>query len=146
MLLYLCITNRWVVLMKQNICFQFSRLYSFFCTPFRESRVVCGAHLRYGVTRGQADPLPEFSSRGAKNQKERPKTRRVGTFLKYSIGYMQQPVGQTWNGGTSTSNGGPGHHWRAGDGPGDKGENLPQGAALWGRQIEVGILRTNYEI
>jgi len=29
---------------------------------------------------------------------------------------------------------------------GGKGGHLPPGAALWGRQIEVGILRTNYEI
>jgi len=29
---------------------------------------------------------------------------RGGTFLKYSIGCMQQPVGQTWNGAA-------GHHW-----------------------------------
>jgi len=34
-------------------------------------------------------PSPEFSSRGAKNQ-------RGGTFLKYSIGCMQQPVGQIY--------------------------------------------------
>jgi len=27
---------------------------------------------------------------------------------------------------------------------GGKGEHLPPGAALWGRQIEVGMLRTNY--
>jgi len=41
------------------------------------------------------------------------------TFLKYSIGCMQQPGGQTWNGGTSISNAGPvttGPH--AGDGTG----------------------------
>ena len=44
-------------------------------------------------------PSPGCSSRGAKNQKEGPKTRRGATFLKYSIGCMQQPVGQTWNGG-----------------------------------------------
>jgi len=32
---------------------------------------------------------------------------------------MQQPVGQTWNGGAPISNGGAGHHWPlAGDGPG----------------------------
>jgi len=29
---------------------------------------------------------------------------------------------------------------------GGKGGHLPPGAALWGRQIEVGMLRTNYEI
>jgi len=51
-----------------------------------------------------------------------PKTRRgqkpeeEATFLKYSIGCMQQPVGQTWNWGAPISNGGDGHHcpprWR----------------------------------
>jgi len=29
---------------------------------------------------------------------------------------------------------------------GGKGEHLPPGAALWGRQIEVGMLRTNYKM
>ena len=37
---------------------------------------------------------------GAKNQKG------GGTFFKYSIGWMKQPVGQTWNGGGAISNGG----------------------------------------
>jgi len=37
-----------------------------------------------------AGPSPGFSSRGAK-------------FLKYSIECMQQPGGQTWNGGTGTT-------------------------------------------
>jgi len=27
---------------------------------------------------------------------------------------------------------------------GDKGGDLPPGTALWGRQIEVGMIRTNY--
>jgi len=27
-----------------------------------------------------------------------------------------------------------------------KGGHLPQGAAFWGRQIEVAMLRTNYEM
>jgi len=40
-----------------------------------------------------AGPSPGCNSRGGKNQ--RPKTRRGATFLKYSVGYMQQPVGQT---------------------------------------------------
>jgi len=56
-------------------------------------------------------PSPGFSSRGAKNQKEGPKTRRGATFLKYNIGCMQQPGGQTWNGGAPISNRGAGHHW-----------------------------------
>jgi len=42
-----------------------------------------------------AGPSPGFSSRGAKNQMEGRKTRRGGTFLKYSIECMQQPGGQT---------------------------------------------------
>ena len=29
---------------------------------------------------------------------------------------------------------------------GGKGGHLPPGAELWGRQIEVGMLRTNYEM
>jgi len=37
----------------------------------------------------------DIAAVGAKNQKEGPKTRRGATFLKYSIGCMQQPVGQT---------------------------------------------------
>jgi len=44
----------------------------------------------------------------AKNQMEGQKNRRETTFLKYSIGCMQQPGGQTWNGGAPISNGGPG--------------------------------------
>ena len=52
----------------------------------------------------------DVAAGGAKNQKEGPKTRRGATFLKYSIGCMQQPVGQTWNGGAPISNGGAGHH------------------------------------
>jgi len=43
----------------------------------------------------ETGPSPGFSSRGAKNQKEGPKTRRGVTFLKYSIGCMQHPGGQT---------------------------------------------------
>jgi len=53
-------------------------------------------------------PSPGFSGRGAKNQKERPKTRRGATILKYSIGCMQQPGSQTWNGGHRFQMGGPG--------------------------------------
>ena len=37
-----------------------------------------------------------------------PKTRSGATFLKYNIGCMQQPVGQTWNGGAPIPNGAPG--------------------------------------
>jgi len=59
-------------------------------------------------TRGQAR-RQNLSERGAKKQKG------WATFLKYSIGCMQQPVGQTWHEGAPISNGG-GHHWpSAGD-------------------------------
>ena len=44
-------------------------------------------------------PSPGFSTERAKNQKEGPKTRRGGGIFKYIIGCMQQPGGQTWNGG-----------------------------------------------
>jgi len=58
----------------------------------------------------------DVAAGGVKNQKEGPKTRRGATFLKYSIGCMQQPVGQTWNGwGTDFKWGGPDTtalHWR----------------------------------
>ena len=53
-------------------------------------------------------PSPGFSNRGAKIQKEGPKTRRGATFLKYSIGCMQQQGSQTRNGRAPISNGGPG--------------------------------------
>ena len=46
----------------------------------------------------------DLAAGGAKNQQEGPKAKRGATFLKCSIGCMQQPVGQTWNGGA-------GHHW-----------------------------------
>ena len=48
----------------------------------------------------------DLAARGVKNQKGGPKTRMEATFLKYSIGCMQQPGGQTWNGGKPISNGG----------------------------------------
>jgi len=66
-------------------------------------------------------PSPGFSSSappmggqktngGAKNQKG------GGTFFKYCIGCMQQPGGQTWNGGSTDFKWGAGHHcpprWR----------------------------------
>jgi len=37
----------------------------------------------------------------------------------------------------------PSLQWRN---EGDKGGHLPPGAALWGGQIEVGMLRTNHEM
>ena len=58
-----------------------------------------------------AGPSPGFNSRGAKNQKEGPKTRRGAKFFKYSIGCMQQSGGQTRNEGAPISNGRAGHHW-----------------------------------
>ena len=55
----------------------------------------------------QTSPSPGFSSRGgAKTKKRGQKPEGGATFLKYSIGCMQQPGGQTWNGGTPISNGG----------------------------------------
>jgi len=54
---------------------------------------------------GEVGLSPGFSSR------EGQKPEGGATFWKYSIGCMQQPVGQTWNGGTPISNGGAGHHW-----------------------------------
>jgi len=46
-----------------------------------------------------------------KSQKEGPKTRRGGTFLKYCIGCMQQPGGANVKWGARISNGEGGHHW-----------------------------------
>jgi len=43
----------------------------------------------------RTDPSPGLSSRGAKKQKEVTKNKRGFTFLKCSIGCMQQPRGQT---------------------------------------------------
>jgi len=45
----------------------------------------------------------------AKNQKEGPKTRKGGTFLKHSIGCMQQPGAKRGMGGTDFD-GGTGHN------------------------------------
>ena len=36
-------------------------------------------------------------------QQEGPKTKRGGAFLKYNIGWVQQPGGQTWNGVPGTT-------------------------------------------
>jgi len=47
-----------------------------------------------------AGPSPGFSSRGGQ------KPEGGAKFLKYSIGCMSQPGGQTWNRGASISNGG----------------------------------------
>jgi len=52
-------------------------------------------------------PSPWFSSRGGQ------KPEGGATFFKHCIGCMQQPGGQTWNGGAPISNGGAGHHWTA---------------------------------
>ena len=51
----------------------------------------------------------DLAAGGAKNQMEGQKNRRGVTFLKYSIGCMQQPGGPNvkWE-GEPTSNGGPG--------------------------------------
>jgi len=52
----------------------------------------------------------DLAARGAKKQEEWPKL-EVGTFLKYSVGSKQQPMGQTWNVGAKISKGGAGRHW-----------------------------------
>ena len=64
--------------------------------------------MEYGLVQARGQDL---TAGWAENQKEGPKTRRGGTFLKYSIGCMQQPGDQTWNGGAPISNGGAGHYW-----------------------------------
>jgi len=88
---------------------------NFECCHFGQNE---SAVLRLWRITDQAGPSPGFSSRGAKNQKEGPKTRRGATFLKYSIGCMQQPVGQTQNGRAPISNVGAGTTGPpAGDGP-----------------------------
>ena len=61
--------------------------------------------------RTAASPSPGFSSGGGAKARRGQKPEGGATFFKYSIGCMQQPVGQTWNVGTPTSNGGTGHHW-----------------------------------
>ena len=53
---------------------------------------------RLGLSLG---PSPGFSSRGGQT------TEGGATFLTYCIGCMQQPGGQTWNGGARISHGGP---------------------------------------
>ena len=56
-----------------------------------------------------AGPSPGFSSRGGQKPERGAKNQKGGgTFLKYSVGCMQQPVGQTWNGGHRFQMGGPG--------------------------------------
>ena len=96
----------------------FEQIYHRKVTAFTRQRSGQG-FLNWSQARRQ-----DLAAGGVKNQKEGPKTRRGaknqkgGTFLKYSIGCMQQQVGQTWNGGAPISNGGAGHHWPpAGDGP-----------------------------
>jgi len=51
-----------------------------------------GATNKFGAPQARRQ---DVAAGEAKNQKEGPKTRREATFLKYSIGCMQQPVGQT---------------------------------------------------
>jgi len=56
---------------------------------------LCINELGLSIRGLETGPSPGFSSRGAKIQMEGPKTRRGETFLKYCIGCMQQPGGQT---------------------------------------------------
>jgi len=65
----------------------------------------------FGLDYISAGPSPGFSSRGGQKPKRRPKTRKGATFLKYSIGYMQQLGIQTWNGGGTDFKWAVGHHW-----------------------------------
>jgi len=58
----------------------------------------------------EAGPSPGFSSRRGQKPGE-VKNQKGSTFLKYSIEWMQQPVGQRWNGGAPISNEGVVHHW-----------------------------------
>ena len=50
----------------------------------------------HNITQRQAR-RQDLAAGGSKNRKEEPKTRRGGTFKKYSVGCMQQQVGQMWN-------------------------------------------------
>jgi len=56
--------------------------------------------------RSIAGPSPEFSSRGGQKTDGGAENQKGATFLKFSIGCMQQPVGQTWNGGHRLQMGG----------------------------------------
>jgi len=64
-------------------------------------------------------PSSGFSSRGGQKPERGAKNQKGATFLKYSVGCMQQPVGQTWNGRRRFQMGGPGTTGStAGDSPG----------------------------
>jgi len=56
----------------------------------------------------EAGPSPGFSTREGQKPDGGAKKQQGGTFLKYSIGCMQQPGGQMWNGGNRFQMGGPG--------------------------------------
>ena len=69
----------------------------------------------------------DLATGGVKNRKRGRKPEGSGHILKCSIGCMQQPVGQIWNGREPISNGGAGHHWiPAGDGPGHHSDSAPR--------------------
>jgi len=66
-----------------------------------------------------AGPSPRFSSRGAKNQKEGPKTRRGGHIFKIQCWMYAATGGSDVKWGGADFKRGAGHHWPpAGDGPG----------------------------
>jgi len=62
---------------------------------------------RYDMDIHQQARCQDLTAGGAKTRRRCQKPEGGATFLKCSIGCMQQPVGQTWNGGTPISNGGP---------------------------------------
>ena len=80
---------------------------STFCCPFHGAEDAMYMDVHKTLYPG---PSPVFSSRVGS------KTRRGATCLEYCIGCMEQPGGQTWNGGAQVSNGGSGT--TVGDGPG----------------------------
>jgi len=74
------------------------------CVVFFDSRVTA---VVYDDTHQQQARRQDLAAGGTKNQKE-PNTRRGATFLKCSIGCMQQQGGQTRNGEHRFQMGGPG--------------------------------------
>jgi len=68
----------------------------------------CTFSLRNSTPTLSTGPSPGFSSRGAKNQKEGPETRRAGHIKKDSIGCMQKWGSKREMGGHPISNGEPG--------------------------------------
>ena len=74
----------------------------------REMRIVTHDCVKLCVWFLVAGPSPGFSSRGSKTRRGQTPEGGV-TFFKFNFGCMQQPGGQTWNGGTDFK-WGAGHH------------------------------------